>query len=389
MPNPYGITQVDVGGALGTISNLENNALQRKGLQSQITARDTATKRASALSAAVPNALQGDQSALDTVAGLDPELFMKMDDRQREQMNEHLERTASILFAAKKDPSRYPQLRQMAIEQMGLDPADIPEQYDEAYIDAQANQVLGIAEMMKIAEGDDPSSIREWDRYNSLSEKDQKRFLEMKRAQQFKINDVGGVPTATTLEAGEINTQPLSTLGQEIGAASAQAVGVQQAKDQLGFQQALPSDIAELKKFRENIQGLLNDDGFDIIYGLSGKTDPRAHMPGGAAASAKARLGQLDAATFALTIQKMRGLGSLSDAEGKKISAAFTRATNPNLGEKDARDAWDEVIEGTDLAEARLVARAGGDQQQSQVPRTSPTAAPNVIRYDAQGNRVQ
>jgi hypothetical protein len=55
----------------------------------------------------------------------------------------------------------------------------------------------------------------------------------------------------------------------------------------------------------------------------------------------------------------MRGLGQLSDAEGKKITAAYTRATNPKQSEIDAKKAWKEVLKYLDLAEMRAKQKAG------------------------------
>ena len=143
------IQQVDVGRALGTVSGLETNALNNKYRQTQMDAQQAQNARVSALSQAAPNALKGDPAALDTVAQLDPELFMKMDSRQRDIVKQKTEDLAAILYASKQHPDKYAEIRQYAIDKHGLDPRTIPEQYDEAFIDTTAAQVIGIGKMLE------------------------------------------------------------------------------------------------------------------------------------------------------------------------------------------------------------------------------------------------
>lgn len=207
----------------------------------------------------------------------------------------------------------------------------------------------------------DPAYAKVWTQAQKLPPEDRQKFWSNMRAMQFQ--NVAGVPVY--MQPGEAvpQQQPLTTLSQEAAGqaavASAKAAGATAGKTQAENRASLPNDVADVDKMIQNINGLLNDPGFDMVYGASGVFDPRAYWPGGEAASAKARLGQLNAMTFGITIQKMRGLGSLSDAEGKKISAAYTRATNPNLGDADARDAWKEVIDGLNKARNRLYEKAG------------------------------
>lgn len=143
--------QVDIPGVLGTVSSLETNALNKANLQAQMRDRQSATQRASVLNSAIPSALNGDKNALNTVGQLDPELFMKMDARQREMTAQRTEDMAAVLYTAKQDPSRYGQLREYAINQFGLDPRQVPEQYDEGFIDATAAQVIGVGKMLEEA----------------------------------------------------------------------------------------------------------------------------------------------------------------------------------------------------------------------------------------------
>jgi hypothetical protein len=115
---------------------------------------------------------------------------------------------------------------------------------------------------------------------------------------------------------------------------------------------ALPGQLADIQKMRENIEGLVNSKGFSRIYGKSRYTG--GTFPGTAGADSEARRLQLDAQAFSEAIQKMRGLGALSNAEGSKVSAAYTRATNVDQTEEAAAEAWAEVLDNLRLAEERL-----------------------------------
>jgi len=123
---------------------------------------------------------------------------------------------------------------------------------------------------------------------------------------------------------------------------------------------ALSDALSDIDYYSQNVHGLIGSPGFDQIYGIRRVTDPRNIIPGTDASNAQARLGQLDAASFGISIQKMRGLGQLSDAEGKKVSAAFTRATNPKQSPEAARQAWNEVLSYLETARVRAIEKAGG-----------------------------
>jgi hypothetical protein len=146
---------------------------------------------------------------------------------------------------------------------------------------------------------------------------------------------------ARTQAGVELETKPEITKQTELAKTEAERTA------------SLPGQLADIRKMRQNIEGLINAPGFNTIYGKSRFVSP-SMLPGGEGANAQARLGQLDAQAFGEAITKMRGLGGMSNAEGLKVSAAYTRATNPNISEEEARVAWSEVIDGLNLAEERL-----------------------------------
>lgn len=210
---------------------------------------------------------------------------------------------------------------------------------------------------------DVPASVREYEYFNKLPKTAQDQFLGLKR-QGYEVTNIAGVPTLVPrMPGGQV--VPLSTLQNEMsgkaGIAGATKAATTLAEAQTEAKLGLGSSLDEIQKMRDSVKGLVESPGFDTIYGLSGKIDPRNYVPGTSASDASAKREQLDAMSFGIAIQKMKGLGALSDAEGKRVSAAYTRATNPKISSDEARKSWNEVLQHLDKAERRSVALAGGN----------------------------
>ncbi len=207
-----------------------------------------------------------------------------------------------------------------------------------------------------------PSAVREYEFFKKLGPAEQRQFLEIKRAfQPYSSIDFQGGKAAFDKRVGSV--VPLSTAEQE-AAGQAKLTGAKEGAKVNAAATAealfnLNSSLDEIRKMRDQVNGLTSSKGFDTIYGLSGKFAPTNYIPGTEAANSAARRQQLEASSFGISIQKMRGLGQLSDAEGKKVTAAYTRATNPSISAKEARKAWGEVIGYLDLAEKRANEKAG------------------------------
>lgn len=211
---------------------------------------------------------------------------------------------------------------------------------------------------------DTPASVREYEYFNKLPKTAQDQFLGLKR-QGYEVTNIAGVPTLVPrMPGGQV--VPLSTLQNEMqgkaGIAGATKAATTRAEAQAEAEVGLGSNLEEIEKMRASVKDLVASPGFDTIYGVSGKIDPRNYVPGTEASNAQAKREQLDAMSFGISIQKMKGLGALSEAEGKKVTAAYTRANNPKISSEEARKAWDEVLGHLDTAERRALAKAGRTQ---------------------------
>lgn len=210
-----------------------------------------------------------------------------------------------------------------------------------------------------------PASVREYEYYKKLPKTSQDQFLGLKR-QGYEVKDIGGVPTLVARMPGS-QSVPLSTLQNEMqgkaGIAGATKAATTRAEAQAEAEVGLGSNLEEIEKMRTSVKDLVGSPGFDTIYGVSGKIDPRNYVPGTEASNSQAKREQLDAMSFGISIQKMKGLGALSEAEGKKVTAAYTRANNPKISSEEARKAWDEVLGHLDTAERRARSKAGQNVQ--------------------------
>ena len=164
------------------------------------------------------------------------------------------------------------------------------------------------------------------------------------------------IKPATTPEGKPVNyaADVASVAGARTGATT-------EAKIQAETNATTGDQLADIDKFVTNVDNLLASPGFDTIYGLSSQLAPTMYIRGTDAANADALRKQIDAESFGVSVQKMRGLGALSDAEGKKVAAAFTRATNPEIGDEEARLAWGEVKDWLSLARQRVQQKAKGN----------------------------
>jgi len=123
----------------------------------------------------------------------------------------------------------------------------------------------------------------------------------------------------------------------------------------------LPATLAENDKMRQNIKTFMSMPGYHGVYGnVAGPASGLTQYVSQDIANAKAAMGQLDAQSFGVSIEKMRGLGALSNTEGQRVIAAFTRATNPRLSPEEANRAWNEVLQWLDLADKNAKAKAAG-----------------------------
>jgi hypothetical protein len=191
----------------------------------------------------------------------------------------------------------------------------------------------------------------------------------------------------------------------------------------------LKRDAAEQKKItKANEQKVAFDSAQDMMdqvdkirqhkgrYSSIGKFDPRRVVPGTDEYDFDQELVTLKSKQFLASIQNMRGMGALSDAEGRKVESALA-ALNPGMSRKSFNDSLDMIDKYMTRAKdnAARIARGEppiftdpktGKEYEGKVPpswgektinakpsesapaEATPKGEPKVIRYDAQGKRI-
>lgn len=115
------------------------------------------------------------------------------------------------------------------------------------------------------------------------------------------------------------------------------------------------------------VSELINSPGLEASVGASSILPT---LPGSQAANFEAKLEQFQSLQFLNNIQKMKGLGALSEAEGRKVASA-AGALNPNMSEKAFRKELDTIQGIMQKARYRLQRKYGlEDSQQEQQPNT-------------------
>lgn len=117
--------------------------------------------------------------------------------------------------------------------------------------------------------------------------------------------------------------------------------------------QAKGSAIATYDETTAVIDKLLNHPGRAAGTGLSSVIDPRNYIPGTDAKDFRQELSSFDGKLFLANVSKMKGLGALSDAEGKKLTAA-AGAIGPGMSDAAFIKNLNIIKEGLNRAKERI-----------------------------------
>ena len=177
-----------------------------------------------------------------------------------------------------------------------------------------------------------PSSVKEWEYFNNLDEGTKQQYINMKRANSFKIQDINGAPTVIDRGAnGQINVNPLSTAKDTnqaaVNAENALAMGqdqtkknIEQPQDYARFQEALE----DVDKYEALIKRLINHKGRTTATGFQSMFPTTS---GSDSASFESDLDTLKAKNFIGSLMKLKrnspngstGLGGLNEQLASRI----------------------------------------------------------------------
>lgn len=191
-----------------------------------------------------------------------------------------------------------------------------------------------------------------------------------------QIVDMGGIKYMQGVDAnGAATWVPVIDRSQQVTNAVDTTAGKAVGKTVGTNTAALQTTLNTFDTMGGNVDKLIADPNFNDVYGANVGQVTR-FVPGSGSARASGIREQLGSEAFTVSVQKMRGLGQLSNAEGQKVQSALTRALDPMLDPKDARVAWGDFK--IALANLRKVAiqEAGGEDKLSTLLGDQASSAP-------------
>ena len=137
------------------------------------------------------------------------------------------------------------------------------------------------------------------------------------------------------------------------------------------------SQVASFDTMLGTLERLSVHPGLPNSVGLRGALPT---MPGSESANFQAELDTFQSQAFIPMVAQLKGMGALSDAEGKKLTAAVG-ALNPKMGEKAFKESLGRVMRDMESARARV---AGTPQASvSAAPKSSiPQGAANMLKMN-------
>jgi len=240
------------------------------------------------------------------------------EDRRQQALRKQQEQAFQGLLA---DPSLNlpPQVRQIAQAagpSSGLeflmkqaDPANgLERQYKEAQIAKLKREAAN--------GGEQPSNVREWQYFQSLSPEQKQQYLTMKRAEKWLdtgtqfVSPSPGNPQGTprTVDKNVAEEQRLKQSGEAAGKAAAD----------------LPRALAAGDRMMEQIQGVQSDPNLPNVTGWQGflpTFNPRN-------VDTEERIAQLGGGAFLQAFESLKGGGQITEIEGKKATDALARLQN-------------------------------------------------------------
>lgn len=230
--------------------------------------------------------------------------------------------------------------------------------------------------------------------FNQLPPADQARYLQMKRAEQFKMAEVNGVPNAVAMVPGaapglpNVSATPLTTFGQQTSAISEQARQKSVSEGLGSAQGKIAGDIQTKGANSQLVTSALNeaDKLIDSSTGSAGGAivDSAAGMFGHATEGAKS-IARLKVLQTTLMLNMPRMEGPQSDRDVQLYRDAAGQIADPTVPKELRKQALDQIRE----LQSRYAERAQSVNAPSAigVPSMSPrhtkqTATSGVINWD-------
>lgn len=174
--------------------------------------------------------------------------------------------------------------------------------------------------------------------------------VNMKTGQAQPLSVNGAMPSDPSGGASDALLPPRTTQGMTVGGsletpseklaakkyADEKATSQQNTQVSIAKGEEMVAILDDLYSSRKDESGRAIETQHPGFKGLFGAGIGMRHLPGTDSANAEVKYDQLDAKGFMVSIQDMKGMGALSNAEGLKASTAYT-GLKPKMSEDEAK----------------------------------------------------
>lgn len=295
-----------------------------------------------------------------------------------------------------------------AVENGALGPADAYKLFYQQKLEAQKpkNNFMAVGKNLydastgqwvtppaSIAAGDDEwGLVPVW----GQNEKGETVIGQMSKSGKFRQTDTGGfapTPTIQNLDTGTAILGRNSKTGALVTTTPKDLAGAEAQKEIGGAQgkaiAAAPGDLQAGLNAKDLITQLKTDPNRERGTGWSAAGNV---IPGTAGYDYQNKVDQAKSGAFLTAIQQMRGLGSLSNAEGGAATAAVTRMNTATSEEafNAALDDYEKIIDqGIARAQAKIQQSGGQVQAPPGVAPPAPSVPGAVRRYNPATGRIE
>jgi hypothetical protein len=313
----------------GIQGQLGQAQIQRVGLENQQLQQEMALR---------PDALKLKQAQAEAAI---QENLAKMDKAKLDKTNAWNTRAGQIWASVSDEPSYQrakAAIRQEAIANgvqipEGYDPH--PPVYDPGFVRQEVEKSMTMDQRLKQEEN---RRAGEWKERQFTADERHRRAMESKPSATLVM---AGQPQVGTIPPG-YRYDPRTNAMERIPGSPADTKSAEQVAKEEGT-------IATTDITIDTAKRLLSHPGLTGAVGTYGLTK---YVPGTDAATFAAELDTFKAQTFIPQVQAMKGMGALSDAEGKKLTDAIG-ALNPNMSEKAFKESLKRIVFTLEGANAR------------------------------------
>jgi hypothetical protein len=252
---------------------------------------------------------------------------------------------AGQIISGVKDQATWEIARQQTAEMFGPEAAaQMPAQYDPVLVEQKRRQAMPVKDQLE----------QEWKKLDHALKVEQ--FGEVKRhngategltAQGQKITLRGQDVAAETARRGQNMANERS---REANALKLDENNIKRTEKKEVADLTKSSQVASFDTMLGTLDRLSTHPGLSRSVGFVGAF-PTA--PGTDSANFQAELNTFQSQAFIPMVAQLKGMGALSDAEGKKLTAAVG-ALDPKMGEKAFRESVSRIIEDMETARERV-----------------------------------